>query len=104
MSQQERPRRTPREDRRGFVIFAMRHLGRYFPRTWLPDLRTTQVPTVVSPSPNAGQAGWKPPLPSQAEESVLQLSWIDLDGGASRLTGRSPIFRPGSRGVRLFGR
>jgi hypothetical protein len=30
----------------------MRNLGRYFPRTWLLDLHTTQLPTAVSPSPS----------------------------------------------------
>jgi hypothetical protein len=36
--------------------------------------------------------------------AIDTLSWIDLDGGASRVTGCSPIFRPGSRGVRLIDR
>src|SRR5208337_3715570 len=52
----------------------------------------------------AGQAGWKPPLPSQAAGFVLQLSWIVLNGGASRVTVSSPIFRPGSMSVRIFDR
>jgi len=53
---------------------------------------------------NAHVSVREPPLTSQAPAFILQLSWIALDGGASRVTGGSPIYRTGSRGVKLLDR